>query len=58
MSTQDLKFRKSSRSAADAKDCVEVANTLGALRDSKNPAGPVLHVDVTTLVTGIKSGRY
>lgn len=34
-------WRKSSRSNQDSA-CVEVAHTLDALRDSKNPTGPTL----------------
>lgn len=42
-------WRKSSFSDV-ANGCVEVARTLGAVRDSKNPDGPVLRVDVRGLV--------
>lgn len=35
---------KSSRSSGNNGACVEVAHTLTALRDSKNPDGPVLPV--------------
>ncbi|GDY32553.1 DUF397 domain-containing protein [Gandjariella thermophila] len=49
-------WRKSSHSA-QANGCVEVANTLDAIRDSKNPTGPTLHVNVTELVTAVKAGR-
>jgi hypothetical protein len=48
-------WRKSTRSASQS-NCVEVA-AQGAVRDSKNPAGPVLSVDVTALVTAVKAGR-
>lgn len=34
--------------------CVEVARTLGAVRDSKNPGGPRLGVDVRGLVAMAK----
>lgn len=40
-----LRWRKSSHSSEDGADCVEVADAFPALvplRDSKNPAGPVL----------------
>jgi uncharacterized protein DUF397 len=50
-------FRKSSHSDANAQQCVEVANTLHAIRDSKNPDGPTLRGSVEMLVTEIKSGR-
>jgi hypothetical protein len=54
----DLTWRKSTYSGtSDANaDCVELA-AQGAVRDSKNPAGPVLSVDVTALVTAVKAGR-
>jgi hypothetical protein len=48
MSTVDLtgaRWRKSSRSAGgEGSDCVEVASvgTVTAVRDSKNPDGPLL----------------
>jgi hypothetical protein len=52
------KFRKSSYSEANAQECVEVANTLGAVRDSKNPTGSVLRADLVDLVAEIKSVRF
>ena len=42
-------WRKSSFSDG-GNGCVEVDRTLGAVRDSKNPHGPRLTVDVRTLV--------
>jgi len=50
----DLTWRKSSYSTTQ-QNCVELAD--GAVRDSKNPAGPVLLVDVTALVAAVKSGQ-
>jgi predicted RNA-binding protein associated with RNAse of E/G family len=50
----DLTWRKSSRSGED--NCLEVA-AMGAVRDSKNPDGPVLLVDVTALVAAVKAGQ-
>ena len=41
MTVQPAKWRKSSKSGTDG-DCVEVASTLNAVRDSKNPGGGVL----------------
>ena len=41
----DAKWRKSSRSAGNGGECVEVADNLAdvvAVRDSKEQAGPVL----------------
>jgi hypothetical protein len=50
------KWRKSSRSA-DAGQCVEVRNDLGALRDSKNPGGRALGLTVNPLVAALKAGH-
>ena len=53
----DLIWRKSTYSGtAENSECVELAAD-GAVRDSKNPAGPVLSVNVTALVTAVKTGR-
>jgi Domain of unknown function (DUF397) len=49
------RWRKATRSVETA-DCVEVGNTLTALRDSKNP-GPVLPVNVPALLAAVKEGR-
>jgi hypothetical protein len=51
-------WRKSSHSGGDNGNCVELACGLDALRDSKNPAGPVLAGDVTALVAALKAGRF
>jgi hypothetical protein len=48
-------WRKSSRSGEDTA-CVEVGNTLDAVRDSKNP-GPVLPGNVPALLAAVKDGR-
>ena len=50
-----VRWRKAARSAAEA-NCVELANT-GAVRDSKNPAGPVLRVDLAGFVAAVKASR-
>ncbi|MET8140223.1 DUF397 domain-containing protein [Sphaerisporangium sp. NPDC005288] len=47
MDLSSAKWRKSSRSSGDGGQCVEVASNLPgviAVRDSKNPGGPVLVV--------------
>lgn len=52
------RWRKSSHSN-DSADCVELAGTLDLVRDSKNPAGPVLPVAaLSTLVRDVKLGRF
>ena len=50
------RWRKSSRSTSTS-TCVEVGNTLDAVRDSKNPGGPVLPVNVPALLAAVKGGR-
>ncbi|QOC91181.1 DUF397 domain-containing protein [Micromonospora craniellae] len=47
MTTDDLKWRKSSRSSASGSDCIEVAEVGGglAVRDSRDPVGPVLRFE-------------
>jgi len=55
-------WRKSSRSGGQG-NCVEVADTPAAIgvRDSKDPAGPVLvftRVDWQEFVDGVKSGVF
>ncbi|GDY28943.1 DUF397 domain-containing protein [Gandjariella thermophila] len=50
------RWRKSSRSDGQ-NGCVQVSGTLDAVRDSKNPSGPVLYgVDVRALVAAAKEG--
>lgn len=46
-------WRKSRRSQ-DEGACVELGNT-GAVRDSKNPAGPIIAVDFSGLVSAVKA---
>ncbi len=53
----DLTWRKSTYTGgSEGGDCVELASQ-GAVRDSKNPDGPVLSVEITALVTAVKSGQ-
>ncbi|HEU5471114.1 MAG TPA: DUF397 domain-containing protein [Actinophytocola sp.] len=51
------RWRKSSRSGASANGCVELAHTLDAVRDSKNPTGPTLRIDGAALVNAAKNGN-
>lgn len=57
MTTVPQRWRKSSYSN-DSSDCVEVGSTLNAVRDSKNPDGPVLSIaGFAAFVCDVKSGR-
>jgi hypothetical protein len=53
----EVAWSKSSFSGSNAGNCVEVASGLGALRDSKNPSGPVLTGRVDLLVASVKMPR-
>jgi hypothetical protein len=53
----DQRWRKSRRSAS-GEACVELSGALDAVRDSKNPSGPVLSVaGLTALVRDARSGK-
>lgn len=49
-----IKWRKASSSNNTGGNCVELSEFL--VRDSKNPSGPHLRVDVRTLINSIKAG--
>jgi Domain of unknown function (DUF397) len=56
-------WRKSSHSGDNGGDCVEVARNLHgvAVRDSKNPRGPVLTVEPAgwrDFIAEVKAGRH
>lgn len=51
-----MDWRKSSFSG-DSGDCVEVKQDLTAIRDSKNPDGPVLVVDLSRLLTVVRTDK-
>ncbi|HEX2132569.1 MAG TPA: DUF397 domain-containing protein [Actinophytocola sp.] len=50
-----VRWRKASRSGTQT-NCVELANT-GAVRDSKNPAGPTVVAELRPLLAAVKTGR-
>ena len=50
------RWRKSSHSGQDT-ECVELAHTGDAVRDSKNPTGPHLTVGTHQLLAAVKAGR-
>lgn len=52
-----IRWRKSTRSGTGGA-CVELAHTLDRVRDSKNPAGPVLRVDLVALVNEVKADCF
>ena len=51
-----MEWRKSTFSGGGG-NCVEIRQDLAAVRDSKNPTGPTLAVDLSRLLAAIKSGR-
>lgn len=53
-----IRWRKSSYSGGNGGDCVEVAHTVGAVRDSKNPDGAVLRVDLSEFLAKVRAGRF
>ncbi|WP_414639235.1 DUF397 domain-containing protein [Actinophytocola sp.] len=53
--TDHIRWRKSSRSGANANGCVEFAHTRDRVRDSKNPAGPSVRVDLDALLAAVKA---
>ena len=53
MIEEPLRFKKASYSGAQSA-CVEVAHTLGQVRDSKTPTSPTLRADIRALITAIK----
>ena len=64
MEATSLSWRKSSYSGNGGSDCVEVARNLPrtvAVRDSKDPSGPVLSVAPAAwrdLITDVKAGQH
>ncbi|MCP2164927.1 DUF397 domain-containing protein [Goodfellowiella coeruleoviolacea] len=59
---ENVEWRKSSRSNGNWQNCVELAHAgdVAGVRDSKNPAGPVLtfgRAELAGFLAAIKSGR-
>lgn len=50
-----ISWRKSTRSSTSGGACVELANTRAGVRDSKNPAGPILTARWAGLVSAVKA---
>jgi uncharacterized protein DUF397 len=50
-------WQKSSQSQ-NLQTCVELSRPRGLIRDSKDPGGPMLAVDVASFVRAIKYGRF
>ncbi|TDB95591.1 DUF397 domain-containing protein [Actinomadura sp. 7K534] len=59
MDLTDAKWRRSSYSGSNGGNCVELAETVGAsvvaVRDSKDPDGPVLLLTRAALRTAVQS---
>jgi hypothetical protein len=56
--TRDAEWIKSSRSGAANENCVELALGSGQVRDSKNPGGPALAVDLTRFLDAVKAESF
>lgn len=52
-----IRWKKSSYTNANGA-CVELSTALDAVRDSKDPNGPILRVDARRLVCAVKGGRF
>ncbi|MEV4478586.1 DUF397 domain-containing protein [Micromonospora coxensis] len=60
MDMTDATWRKSSRSGSNGGSCVEVADNLPgvvAVRDSKDPSGPVLTFDPQTWTAFVRFAK-
>lgn len=57
MTTVTHDWRKA-RASSNQTNCVEVSRSLEALRDSKNPRGPILPVNAAALVAAVRRGAF
>ena len=57
MTIPTIHWRKSSFSGGENSNCVELVGTLDAVRDSKNPNGPILRADLRGLLTAVQEDR-
>lgn len=55
--SRDRRWLKSSHSQNDG-ECIELSDDLRYLRDSKDPDGTTLRVDVGAFLAAVKSGRF
>ncbi len=53
----EVRWQKSSYTHPNG-ECVELSVPRGRVRDSKDPNGPVLQIDVPTLLTAVRQGRF
>lgn len=58
MTIPTIQWRKSSFSGGDNNACVELVGTLDAVRDSKNPDGPILRADLRDLLTAVQEDQF
>jgi hypothetical protein len=63
MDTPTWTWRKSTFSGGNGGNCVELGRRTdstrgGAVRDSKNPHGPVLMADLRAVLTTVQAGRF
>jgi hypothetical protein len=58
MTRSETGWRRSSYSGGTQNDCVEVANTREAVRDSKNPVGPAVRLDLSIFLNAVKAGLF
>lgn len=52
-----VEWRKSSFSGGQNNDCIELVGTFDALRDTKNPEGPILRADLRGLLKAVREDR-